>query len=241
MRAILVSVDYADLLEVTLPYNRHHFDEVMVVTSKADTATVSISKNNNCQVYQTDAFYENGAMFNKWKALEEALDTYGREGWMCIMDADVMWPKNIREYNRVVGNLYTPMRRMFTKVEQPIPEEGRWAMCPLHPQQTEFAGYTQIFHATDPHLGTVPWHEINWRHAGGADSFFQMKWPAHNKIRPPFEVLHLGYAGTNWCGRASKYRDGTVPKKSSERIRALRGFVRGRGRGATRFDKEKLL
>ena len=33
MRAILVAVDYADLLAITLPYNRQHFYEVMVVTS----------------------------------------------------------------------------------------------------------------------------------------------------------------------------------------------------------------
>lgn len=240
LKAILVSVDYADLLAITLPYNRHHFDSVMVVTTPTDKATIDLAAKYKCWTHCTNAFYDNGAKFNKWKALEEALDVYGREGWMCIMDADVLWPRDIPSYERVEGNLYTPLRRMFLNVELPIPPEDRWVDSPLHKQQAEFAGYTQIFHASDMHLGNAPWHEINWKHAGGADSFFQAKWPAANKIRPPFEVLHLGYAGTNWCGRASKRTDGTIPKETSERIRSLKSFVRGRVSGPSRFDGEKI-
>ena len=33
MRAILVSVDYADILALTLPLNRHHFSDVMVAAT----------------------------------------------------------------------------------------------------------------------------------------------------------------------------------------------------------------
>ena len=39
-------------------------------------------------------FYADGAAFNKWKALELALDSYGRRGWLCVMDADVIWPQH---------------------------------------------------------------------------------------------------------------------------------------------------
>ena len=49
------------------------------------------------------------------------------------------------------------------------------------------------------------------------DSIFQRKWPRQNKIRPPFDVLHIGTAGSNWYGRASPYLDGNVHKKSAER------------------------
>lgn len=241
MRAILVSVDYTDLLTLTLPYNRHHFDDVCVVTSLKDHGVADLAMAYNCKLYRTDAFYDDGATFNKWKALEAALDWYGREGWMCIMDADVLWPKQIPAYAAQFGCIHTPLRRMWVDVTKPVPREEDWKNVPLHPQQVEFAGYTQIFHADDPHLGKAPWHEINWRHAGGADSFFQMKWPQQNKVRPPFEVLHLGYAGTNWCGRASKYVDGTLPKETSSRLQRLRSFVRGRTHGAGRFDGEKIL
>ena len=42
MNAIIVSqVDYAAEPSLTLPYNRHHFDRVIVVTSLSDARTTS--------------------------------------------------------------------------------------------------------------------------------------------------------------------------------------------------------
>jgi hypothetical protein len=240
VRAILVSVDFADLLAITLPYNRHHFEDVMVVTSVSDWDTVKIATQYDCQIYQTNVFYESGAVFNKWKALEEGLDVYGRQDWMCLMDADVLWPTKIDWPELKIGNLYTPRRRMMVDVTAELPLEERWVDYPLHPQQVEFAGYSQIFHSTDSHLGNPPWHEINWKHAGGADSFFQYKWPDYCKIRPGFEVLHLGAAGTNWCGRAIKYRDGSEHPDCAKRQQQVRNFVRSRTKGTHRFDAEKF-
>lgn len=245
LRTVIVCVDYSDILSITLPYNRHHFSEVIIVTSMTDTKTVEVAQANNAQVYQTNAFYTDGAVFNKFRAMEEGLSVFGRYDWMCIMDADVLWPKFIPSLTDesdggilVRGNLYTPLRRMCEDLQQ-IPHEPYWKSYPLHPQQVEWAGYTQIFHAEDPYLPTPPWHEMNWRHAGGADSFFQQRWPAKNKLRPPFECLHLGPAGTNWCGRVTAYVDGTKPAESDARLLTLRNFMRVR-RNTQSFDQEKL-
>lgn len=251
MRAILVSVDYADLLAITLPYNKHHFESVMVVTSPADIETVAVATICGAQVFVTGSFYERGAIFNKWLALEQGLDHIGREGWICIMDADVLWPKEILgksvnpENNAnwmSVGNLYSPLRRMMSSLPYPfaLPSEDTWSNYPIHRNVNEWAGYTQIFHADDPHLGPAPWHETSWRHAGGADSMFQRKWPAECKVRPTFEVLHLGPAGTNWCGRATPYLDGRKPARAGERLAQLQGFMRSRRRTPGRFAEEKL-
>jgi hypothetical protein len=120
-----------------------------------------------------------------------------------------------------------------------IPGEEDWPQFPLHPQQVEWAGYSQIFHASDPVLGSPPWHETNWRHCGGADSFFQAKWSSANKVRPPFEVLHLGPAGVNWCGRAVPYVDGSQHPEAEHRRAQLTAFVQGRRRGHDRFAGEK--
>jgi len=240
IRAILVSVDYADILAITLPYNRHHFTDTMVVTTTTDRETERIALANSCLVYKTDSFYANNAVFNKWKALEEGLDVFGRRDWMCIMDADVLWPKEVVLDNLQIGTLYTPRRRMFVNVMKTIPQESRWTDYSLHRQEVEFAGYSQIFHATDPHLGKAPWHEINWKHAGGADSFFQRKWPENCKIRPAFEVLHIGEAGQNWCGRATQYLNGKVPVDSRKKRQQVRDFILGRCNGPHRFDREKF-
>lgn len=228
LNAILVSVDYADYLALTLAYNRHHFQRVVIVTAPFDYATEHVAAEHDTECHSTMAFYANGALFNKWKALEEGLDVLGRDGWLCIMDADVCWPKSLPDFTAQAGCLYTPFRRMAPAMPE-IPPEADWTrLFQRHRIIRDFSGYTQIFHASDPVLGAPPWHQTDWRHAGGADTFFQAKWPTPQKVRPPFEVLHLGEPGTNWCGRASLYLDGTPPPQADARKESLMAFMRER-------------
>lgn len=258
MHVYIVSVQYSDILSITLPYNRHHFKRVTLVTSTEDVPNViPIANKNHAEIVVTDLFYDNGATFNKWAALEYAMDINGRDGWLCLMDADILWPKLItwREWDHldlkkkdsihclVSGHLYTPLRRMFEDTSKPIPHESCWELYPIHPNVNEWAGYSQIFHGDDPHLGNTPWHQIDWIHAGGADSFFQRKWPPHHKIRPPFEVLHIGPAGKNWFGRATPYLDGTLNPEAKMRQRRIDEMWSGRRRrqsGPDRFSNEKI-
>lgn len=256
MKAILVSVDYSDILSLTLPYNRHHFESVTVVTSTADYPNVQrIAEPLACRVLATDLFYKDGADFNKFAALEFGLDVIGRDGFITILDADIVWPKDassiLARYLRP-GFLYCPRRRMMNDLSElvdpqsgeiRIPDESRWGQYPLHRQERELAGYSQIFHASDPVLGSPPWHQTNWTGCQGADSFFQAKWPEHRKIRPPFNVLHLGPAGVNWLGRASPYTDGKAPEHAAERIAKLRGMMTQRrrvGHSGDPFAHEKI-
>jgi len=263
LRAVLVSVDYTDCLKLSLPWNRSHFDTVTVITSTADAPNVKpICEANNADVIVTDLFYaRKGDVFAKWPAMEFGLDCIGRKGWLCVMDADVLWPKNLEVFIPgrpnicefvingcafLPGMLYSPLRRMYHTVPQnfdQIPPESEWSKYPIHKNIAEWAGYTQIFHASDPVLGPPPWHDITWKTAGGADSFFQAKWPRERKVRPPFEVLHMGPAGANWCGRATPYADGTVPPESGKRA-AMVGNIwekrqRLRKEGRDQFEGEK--
>lgn len=264
MHAIAVSVNYTDMLAVTLPYNRHHFNQFTIVTSPTDAPNLKeIARKNDARIVSTDLFYADGATFNKWRALEWALDVIGRTGWLCLMDADVLWPKDANlctcpchsggmihfssccepGHGLSRGKLYTPLRRMWVSAPHNplpirstdmmlggirVPGEEHWKEFPVHRNTAEWAGYSQIFHAEDPVLGPAPWHEIDWKHAGGADSFFQMKWPRDRKVRPPFEVLHLGPAGENWFGRATRYLDGKMPEGSAGRAEMIRGIWTGR-------------
>ena len=193
MKAVTVCVDFSHVLKYTLPYNRHHFTEHLIITTPTDSDTITIAQRHDCLVHATNSFYDNGALFNKWVALEEGLDIIGRTDWMCMLDADILWPRRIN-YSFTHGNLYTPQRRMAPR---PVPEP-EWADYPLH-TLNQFSGYSHIFHSSDPHLPTPPWYQTNWIHAGGADTFFQRMWPETNKIRPNFQVLHVGCPG-NWAG-----------------------------------------
>lgn len=242
MRAVIVCVDYSDYLAITLPINRHHFEDMLVITSLDDTATIRLANTNDCKVHATNSFYDN-AYFNKYKALEQGLDIFGRHGWLCILDADIVWPHIIqpippdrfrfpKEYienplNLTIGKLYVPQRHMCPSIEElgPVRDE-------------EFAGYSQIFHASDPVLGKPPWHE-QWKHAGGGDSFFAKKWIAKNQVRPPFNVLHIGEPGINWCGRVTPYLDGTVHPKAEENKYAVQQMLQTRRKNHN-FKHEKL-
>jgi hypothetical protein len=244
MRAILVSVNYSDILSITLPYNRCHFDDMYVVTSSDDAKNViPIADSCNAKVLVTDLFYAHGP-FCKWLALEWALDQMGRHGWLTVMDADILWPSNAGEVIRrylTPGFLITPLRRMFTDITKPLPPENKWNSYPIHRNVQEWAGYSQTYHANDPVLGTPPWHDTSWVHCGGSDSFFQMKWPKHKKIRPNFHCLHIGDAGQNWFGRATPLLDGTIPDQAEERREMVRQmWINRRKVGRGRFEGEKL-
>lgn len=243
LRAIMVCVDYWDFLDITLPFNRKHFETVLVVTTPEDLKSQATAIHHGAEVYTTNAFYDDGADFNKWKALEEGLDHYGRWGWLTIMDADVLWPTTLPDFPMVKDFLYAPLRRMFKDLSKPIPfSSEKWAEYPLHRNMREWAGYSQIFHAEDYHLGDPPWHEVNWKHAGGADSMFQRKWNLNCKVRPPFEVLHLGPGGSNWTGRATPYLDGTEPAEASERRQRVRKYIQQRRhhKGGDPYSHERI-
>jgi hypothetical protein len=258
LKAFIVCVEYADFLSRTLPVNKHHFSEIHVITTRKDRQTPYVCEKNEVHCHYTDAFYLNGAYFNKYLALEETFDRVGRDGWICIMDADICWPQFI-DWSFAIpdrtgytfdaskplamqmrpGFLYTPLRRMMVDVPDHLPQEPYWKQFPLHRQQVEWAGYTQIFHGSDWHLGPAPWHQTNWKHAGGGDSFFQQKWSPAEKLRPPFEVLHLGQDGRNWCGRVTMTLDGEVNPNAAIRGKALRDMMKTRQETKS-YESEKF-
>jgi hypothetical protein len=198
----------------------------MVVTTPEDVETQKIAQENNAKVFTTRSFYDDGAIFNKWIALEEGLDAFGRHGLMVIMDADIRWPKRIKHQNYEMGKLYTPRRRVLNPIKRFFLEEKHWRSRARLRNESEWAGYTQIFYADDPHLPNPPWHEIDWIYGAGGDSSFQRLWPQDCKVRPSWEVLHLGPLAANWCGRVSPRMDGRNPEKAEERRFKLAEIMR---------------
>jgi hypothetical protein len=234
MKLLTVCVDYDDFLAITLPRNSWRFERVLVVTSPEDTRTQSLVVYElGAECYVTDAFTRNGAKFNKGLAVEEALDVLGRDGWISVMDADVLLPEQASFEDIESGHLYGAHRRMLWD-----PSKYRDGMdwtefpdCPAERAENEIPGYFQLFNSQDPALKEPPWFGTHWRHAGGYDSDFQNHWPRSRQRWLPFEVLHLGTPGVNWCGRATpRLDDGTVHDAAAERWRDLSEFMRQRKR-----------
>lgn len=202
MKAVIVCVDYSDYLSSTLPYNRHHFEEIVVVTKPTDAETIAVAERNRATIHLTDCFHADGASFNKYRAIEEGLDIIGRDGWTCLLDADIIWPKLTFPYEP--GCLYVPLRRMMPDWSGTIPEESAWPLWPIHDLRNHWSGYSQIFHASD--LGPGPWHPLDLPNCGTGDTIFQNKWPRELRRRPNFEVLHIGPNRVNWSGRPERLR-----------------------------------
>ena len=265
MNGITVSVDYADLLAITLPRNAKHFGKVLVVTTEGDGDTLSVVAGiPNAEVFVTDAFYRDGADFNKGLAIEEGLDVLGREGWLCSFDADILIPKTWPTPPVIRGRtetLYAPHRRIVSgdllrslvlarELEALGLSRGEscdWVSAiekvlhkkaPRYNEPWEFAGAFLLWHASAPHLqGKRPWFGTNWRHAGGYDSDFYFAWPEDKRYRLPWDVLHIGDHGQNWFGRQTKYLDGTDPVGAAERRAKMENLAPQREREGYRPEK----
>jgi len=168
--------------------------------------------------------------------LEHGLDVVGRSGWLLVWDIDVVMPDAMDLSAVEPGKLYYPYRRMCRDINE-YTGQTDWSAWPVQ-KETEPAGYFQLFHADDPVLKGRPWFPIDWRHAGGYDTDFQARWPKQRKVRPPFEVLHLGESYLNWHGRVQRRADGAVPPNADKRQRAQKKMCAQRPKWG--FQKEKL-
>jgi len=229
VRGLVVCVQYDDILSITLPRNMQHLDDCLVVTSPADKDTQRLADSLGAKWFATDAFYRNSARLNKGLAIEQAFDALGH-GWILIWDADILLPFSLPDFQPRLGCLYTARRRILTDYSQWRSHLVDWSGLPLRPEN-HFYGYFQLFHADDPVLKSRPWYGIDYTHAGGGDDVFQKRWPANRKLRPPFEVLHLGPCDANWFGRVTPRLDGATIEAASERRRTMQTYLRSKGWG----------
>lgn len=240
MRSITVCVEYDDLLRISLAANARHFSECWVVTSPQDLRTPQVvAEIPQARLLVTDAFYRQGAVFNKGLAMEEGFEAMGREGWIVVWDADTVMPTYMPLENLDPTGLYSPYRRMLVNPQDYHPQLD-WQTLPLK-RDGELAGYYQLFHA-DALRDVRPWYGTNWRHAGGCDSDFSRKWPAERQHRLlAFTVLHLGLDGQNWMGRLTPRLDRQSIPQTAAREAAMQQLRRTRRtRGLPRYHGEKL-
>ena len=240
MNSIVTCVEYSDYFKAVLPANAKHFETVLVVTTLQDVETIKIVQSvENAFLWITDAFYRGGASFRKGLALEEGLRLLKPTGWTVIFDADTLMPDAMDFSQIEPGNLYSPYRRLLADVGLLV-DAPRWEKLEEGPEKRtgEFAGYFFLFHAEDPVLKTRPWYPTQWTHAGGSDTEFAEKWPSERRKRLPFEVLHMGPLGQNWCGRHTQMADGKEPEMADQRRRAIQEMRGLRERHG--YAKEKL-
>lgn len=242
IKAITVCVGYDDFLQLTIKRTLQYVDKFVIVTTPEDTRTQElVAKHDKAECFITDAFYRQGASFNKGWALEEGFDALGRDGWLLILDADILLPETLPSWAPQIGKMYTPPRRIMTAVdglrETPYVDINE---LPIRREHGNF-GYFQLFHATDPALTFLPWYETTWVHAAGADSVFEKRWVKANRLPAPFEVIHLGETDQNWYGRVRpRLDDGTVEETADARRIRLEALQRKYGWAGKKRTREPV-
>lgn len=228
IKGIVICVGYDDLLKITLPLNARHFTEVVVVSDlKDDKTRAIIDQVPNVRLHRTDIFYNKGARFNKGAAMEEGLDILGRNGWIIIWDADILFP-NVLEFPTLSRDtLYGAPRRILNDPTKWHPELNWYSSGIDKSYDPGYPGYFQMFNGEAPVLKSSPWYDPTFTHAGGSDAFFANKF--RKKHRLLMEVLHLGPRDSNWFGRTTKRIDGIEITEASERLEEMENFKAFKG------------
>lgn len=225
-RGLVVCVGFDDLLAITLPRNMRFMSKCFVVTSPDDERTKSVcAAVPGVVVFETDAFTRHGARFNKGLAMEEAFEYIGRNGWILIWDADILFPDYadlssakpdcLNGCNRVMLddiNKWTPDMTWRTKVPYPDPIG---------------IGYFQLFHADAPRIKNHrPWYDMTFAHAGSGDAYFVELWEPGLINKLPFTCLHLGPSATNWFQRVTPRIDGAPVANQTENAKMMMRYLR---------------
>jgi hypothetical protein len=205
IRAVTVCVNYARELAVTMPTVLPHVERWCIVTAPHDTDTIQLARREpKVTTIITSCFWDDGAFFNKGKAVSRGLEQIGRKGWLLALDADIVLPERMDLSQLEEGRLYSPYRRMWPEWGPAVPPESEWPRLPEGPERRngEWAGYFQLWHSWDRAYETTSCYPTHWHTAGGCDSDFWKQWPGCYRERLPFDVLHLGRHGQNWKGRS---------------------------------------
>jgi len=206
VRVVIPSVDYADMLAATLPAWRRLLPaaDLIVVTAKHDRATFKIARSSGAALLVTDAWYREGAAFNKARALDEAFEFRERPaGEVCIaIDADV-YPFGAFNPDAIADGVIYSVDRFYIDTPATLARQVARPDRITLQRMTEGRrgpGYFQAFRSR-PDL-TFGSHDD----AGFYDLMFHRHFVGGVAVLEGFAVGHLGRkSGKNWRGR-------TLPK-----------------------------
>ena len=221
LEMITTCVNYGDYLAVTLPYNINVCSKIYVITSKNDLLTQDICRamGNKVECIISDVFFEKGAIFNKGKAINLALDAAEKKNWLLICDADIILPYNLNLFLpklQILDAIYSSKREFCTEkkylnnilnevnqinsnniINHPKP----WMSCLTWPT----VGYFQLFHSYSNFFTQKPKYREDFKTAAGCDLQFARQWPKEKSLNVRARCIHLGQNRKNWNGRTTTF------------------------------------
>lgn len=97
IEAVVVCVDYADFLEVTLLQLLPAVDALVVVTSPDDWRTQKLCDKAGVRVEITTAMHDHGRRFSLGAAVDAGLKSLTLPDWALVLDADIILPARFHQ------------------------------------------------------------------------------------------------------------------------------------------------
>lgn len=215
LETVMVCVNYADFLSLTLPFNKKHFNNIVVVTDKDDYNTQDICNTHNVNCIKTDRLYEEGAKFNKGKAINDGISVLTRKEWVLITDADMIMPKDLRvklENKKLDQNhIYGTSRLICPNYNEWLSYLEDESICLNWKHQKRRinigVGFFQLVNSNNEIIkGHTNWYSEKFAHCARSDRYFWRSFPesARKKLKDIIPI-HLGddNMGANWNGRTT--------------------------------------
>lgn len=97
IEAVTCCVNYCDFLQEVEPFVRPLVDRWLIVTTPQDDATRDLCRRRGMECLVTDDFHREGAKFDKAMGIDRGLQQLSYDGWVLVMDADIVIPPHFRE------------------------------------------------------------------------------------------------------------------------------------------------
>lgn len=227
-----VGPTYIAQLAKALPIWLDTLDSLTIVTDWKGSEELStlIQPGGVARLVATNAFTENGAYFNKGKALNVGLSflqpPHEANDWLLSFDADIIPPANWRTYveeRAEIGCIHTCGRRYSPGAKHYVHKKFR----PV--------GFFQLWHASDERAQQRPlfteWHN----NASGYDIDFAELWPQELWRRFDFTAYHQGSSRTNWYGTSEDpVKQAALDKLMREHLKSNHKLARRKAANAHR-------
>jgi len=200
---IIVSVDYNDFLSITLK-NTTKFSNVTVVTSPNDVKCQELCQEFGANCIITEKMYENGAIFNKGKAINEGIKSLTNPEWILLLDADIYLKSDFLEVlektDMYQQNLVICKRLIIEDYDSFIRWKSGEEVGTI--ERSKGFGYFQMFNISKFKKNYIIFPE-NSDDASWSDISFRDRFNK-NETELDTIVLHLGKICQNWKGRITE-------------------------------------
>lgn len=196
---VIVSVNYNDFLLISLERNSKIFENITVVTSSSDFICKKICNKFGVKCVVTDIMYEDGALFNKGKAINAGIRSISDPDYILLLDADILVMNKIYLDYLDDESLYTADRYIVPDyvsyqryVSGGLDKDSEFIL-----DMDQGLGFFQLFNT----YMQIDYPESS-QDASLCDIIFRDKFDKSVSIDNN-TILHLGKE-SNWKGRKSK-------------------------------------